>query len=84
MLNQHGVVKLNNIQIQVRTWTTRCLKVRVNVGVHTIVYFFNVGLLHCVACVMSMLVLTVKPGNTTVGSITLPLTSCLTGLESAV
>jgi len=83
MFNQHGV-KLNNIQMHVRTLTTRCLKVRVNVGVHTIVYFFKVGLFHCVTCVMSMLVLTVKPGNTAVGSITLPLTSCLTGLESAV
>ncbi len=37
-----GVEKMNNIYIQIRTFATRCLYVRVNVGIQTIVYIFKV------------------------------------------
>ncbi len=35
-----GVEKMNNIQLWIRTLTTRCLQVRVNVCIQTIVYVF--------------------------------------------
>jgi hypothetical protein len=39
---------------------------------------------HCGAIKATTSVVKVKPGNTKRGGITVPLTSCLTGLESAV
>ncbi len=44
-----GVEKLKSIKIQILTLTTRCLYIRVNVGIQTIVYFFKALFnYHCV------------------------------------
>ncbi len=42
-----GVEKMNCISIQIRTLTTRCLRVSVNVGIQAKVYTFENAVFHC-------------------------------------